>query len=79
VSDQANLSPAAAAAAVAARQEETPTLAQLAEQSLANDLSNRPALAASRTELLANQLRGNAPKEAELYAGILRGWLGEEG
>jgi flagellar M-ring protein FliF len=42
------------------------------------DMSMYPAIAASRVEVLAGQLRAGAPKDPELYASVLRGWLTEE-
>jgi flagellar M-ring protein FliF len=42
------------------------------------DMSLVPALAASRVEVLAGQLRAGAPKDSELYASVLRGWLSQE-
>jgi len=35
----------------------------------------KPALAAGRVETLTNQLRGAAQKDAEVAAGVLRGWI----
>jgi len=35
----------------------------------------KPALAAGRVETLTNQLRGAAQKDAEVVAGVLRGWI----
>lgn len=43
------------------------------------DLQKFPAIAASRAEVFATQLRAGAVKDAELYAGVLRGWIGQEG
>jgi flagellar M-ring protein FliF len=37
-----------------------------------------PALAPGRVEVLTKQLRETAQKDAEIYAGVLRGWLREE-
>ncbi len=35
-------------------------------------------LAPGRVEVLTNQIRSSAQKDAEAYAGVLRGWLKEE-
>jgi flagellar M-ring protein FliF len=40
--------------------------------------SSVPALSPARVEVLTNQLRGTAQQDAEICAGILRGWLKEE-
>jgi flagellar M-ring protein FliF len=37
-----------------------------------------PAIEPPRIEVLTNQLRATAQKDAEIYAGVLRGWLKEE-
>jgi flagellar M-ring protein FliF len=39
---------------------------------------NLPAIEPPRIEVLTNQLRATAQKDAEIYAGVLRGWLKEE-
>jgi flagellar biosynthesis/type III secretory pathway M-ring protein FliF/YscJ len=39
--------------------------------------SAMPALSPPRVEVLANQIRETAQKDAEAYAGVLRGWLKE--
>jgi flagellar M-ring protein FliF len=39
---------------------------------------NLPALSASKAEVLASRLRETGHKDAELLAGVLRGWLKEE-
>ena len=37
-----------------------------------------PAIEPPRIEVLTNQLRATAQKDADVYAGVLRGWLKEE-
>ncbi|HLX45787.1 MAG TPA: flagellar basal-body MS-ring/collar protein FliF [Bryobacteraceae bacterium] len=39
---------------------------------------NMPAIEPPRIEVLTNQLRATAQKDADVYAGVLRGWLKEE-
>jgi len=39
---------------------------------------NLPAIEPPRIEVLTNQLRATAQKDAEIYSGVLRGWLKEE-
>jgi hypothetical protein len=38
-----------------------------------------PALGPARVEVLTTQLRTSAQKNAEICAGVLRGWLREDG
>ena len=40
--------------------------------------SRTPALAAGKVEALTTQVRATAQKDAQVCAGVLRGWLREE-